>query len=409
MKEDEQPMTENQDSRKKTMDRKRKRGIHIIVSVALVIAGIVIMGALTATKSRLEKVAPSVPIPTVRVTKVTTGPQTITIRGEGTVNPLREINLISQVGGKIIRISPSLVNGGSFTKGHVLLAIDPVDYELAVTLAKAQVKDAESNLKMIQEEALVAQEEWRSHYSDTSRTVEDPPPLVAKKPQLAAAHARLEASRADMEKALLNRERTVLKAPFDGRVSKKFVDLGQYVTPGQALATLFSTEAAEIALPLENKTLFWFDVPGFTPNGRPVSPATVHAEIAGRKLTFSGKVVRAEGKVNEKTRMITVIVRVERPYATKPPLAIGLFVTVDIEGRVLPDAAVIPRAALHQGDIVWTVDDEGILHFRTVRVARYQGEEVVVESGIEDGEMIVFSTLKAPTDGMNVRAALEKE
>ena len=83
--------------------------------------------------------------------------------------------------------------------------------------------------------------------------------------------------------------------------------------------------------------------------------------------------------------------------------------TVDIEGRVLPDAAVIPRAALHQGDIVWTVDNEGILHFRTVRVARYQGEEVVVESGIEDGEMIVFSTLKAPTDGMTVRAFLEKE
>jgi len=409
MKEDGQHMTEDQVSRGKATDRKRKRGIHIIISVALVIAGIVIMGALTATKSRLEKVAPSVLIPTVRVIKVTTGPQTITIRGEGTVNPLREINLISEVGGKIVRISPALVNGGAFTTDHVLLSIDPVDYELAVTLAKAQVKDAESNLKMIQEEALVAREEWRSHYSDTSRTVEDPPPLVAKKPQLEAAHARLEAGRADLEKAHLNRKRTVLKAPFDGRVSKKFVDLGQYVAPGQALAELFSTGAVEIALPLEDKALFWFDVPGFTPDGGSVSPATVHAEIAGRKLIFSGKVARAEGKVDEKTRMITVIVRVDRPYATKPPLAIGLFVTVDIKGRVLPDAAVIPRAALHQGDIVWTVDDAGILHFRPVKVARYQREEVVVESGIEDGEMIVFSTLKAPTDGMTVRAALEKE
>ena len=156
-------MTENQSPKGIAMDRKRKRVIHVIVSVALIIAGIVIMGALTATKSRLEKVAPSVPIPTARVIKVTTGPQTITIRGEGTVNPLREINLISEVGGKIVRISPALVNGGAFTTGHVLLAIDPVDYELAVTLAKAQVKDAESNLKMIQEEALVAREEWRSH------------------------------------------------------------------------------------------------------------------------------------------------------------------------------------------------------------------------------------------------------
>ena len=76
---------------------------------------------------------------------------------------------------------------------------------------------------------------------------------------------------------------------------------------------------------------------------------------------------------------------------------------------MLPGAAVIPRAALRQGNVVWTVDDAGILHFRTVRVARYQGEEVVVESGLEDGEMVVFSTLKAPADGMAVRAALEKE
>ena len=126
--------------------------------------------------------------------------------------------------------------------------------------------------------------------------------------------------------------------------------------------------------------------------------------------TFTGVVVFCTAKkVDEKTRMITVIVKIDRPYATKPPLAIGLFVTVDIEGRVLPGAAVIPRAALRQGDIVWTVDDSGILHFRPVRVARYQGEKVVVESGLADGETVVFSTLKAPTDGMTVRTAQEKE
>ncbi|MDD5722920.1 MAG: hypothetical protein PHY29_04180 [Syntrophales bacterium] len=209
------------------MDRKGKRGTHIIVSVALVIVGSIIMGTLMASKSRLEKIDPSVPVPMVRVMKVSTGPQAITIRGEGTVNPLREINLVPQVGGKIVRISPALVNGGSFTKGHVLLAIDPVDYDLAVTLAQAQVKDAESNLKIIQQVALIAQEEWRAHYSDTSHVVEEPPPLVAKKPQREAAQARLEASRADLEKTLLNRERAVLKAPFDGRVSKKYVDGGQ--------------------------------------------------------------------------------------------------------------------------------------------------------------------------------------
>jgi RND family efflux transporter MFP subunit len=390
------------------MDRKGKRLIQLIVSIVILVAGIGIMGALTARKPQLEKIESSAPVPVVRVMQVTTERQPITIEGEGTVTPLREINLVPQIDGKIVHVSPALTNGGAFTTGQVLLEIDPADYDLAVTLAQAQVADAESNLTIIQEEALVAQEEWRSHYSDTSRTIEDPPPLVAKKPQLEAARAQLEASRANLEKALLNRKRTALKAPFDGRVGKKIVDLGQYVTPGQTLATLFSTEAVEIPLPLEDKDLFWFDVPGFTPGDTSGSPATVHAEIAGRELTFSGKVVRAEGKVDAQTRLITVIVRVDRPYATKPPLAIGLFVTVDINGRALPDAAVIPRAALRQGDIVWIVDDEGILHFRPVKVARYQGEEIIIETGLEDGEMVVFSSLKAPTDGMTVRTVLEE-
>jgi len=107
--------------------------------------------------------------------------------------------------------------------------------------------------------------------------------------------------------------------------------------------------------------------------------------------------------------MITIIVRVNKPYATKPPLAIGLFVTVDIRGRVLPGAAVIPRAALRQGNIVWTVNNEGVLHFRTVRIARYQDEGIIIETGLRDGEMVVFSSLKDATDGMIVRTVIEKD
>ncbi|MBN2398383.1 MAG: efflux RND transporter periplasmic adaptor subunit [Deltaproteobacteria bacterium] len=389
------------------MNKKRKRLLHIVISLVLVVMGVLVMGALTASKSRIEKVETATPAPMVRVMKISRGPQTITIRGEGTVRPQREISLVPQVSGKVIRISPALADGGAFTKDQELLAIDPVDYDLAVTLAQAQVGDAESNLTLIREEALVAREEWRSHFSDISRAGEEPPPLVAKKPQLEAARARLNASRAELKKALLNRERTILKAPFDGRVSNKIVDAGQYVTPGQTVATLFSTEAVEIALPLEDKDLFWFDVPGFTPGGAPGSEAVVRAEIAGHPLTFAGTVLRAEGTVDERTRMMTVIIGVDKPYATRPPLAVGLFVTVDIAGRRLPDAVVIPRAALRQGHIVWVVDDKDILHFRPVTVARYQGEDVVIEAGLEDGERIVFSSLRAPTDGMTVRAAME--
>jgi RND family efflux transporter MFP subunit len=391
------------------MSKSRRRLFHIAAAVILIVLGVLGMRALTASKSQLEKRKPIAPVPMVRTIEVQTGPQPVFVRGEGTVRPLQQIALVPQVGGKVVAVSPSLVNGGEFKRGEILLRIDPVDYQLAVTLAEAKVKNSESNLQLAEEEASAALEEWQVHGADVPHKDSKPPPLVAKEPQLSAARAKLAADKADLEKALLNLERTRLKAPFDGRVSQENVDFGQYISPGQSLATLYSTEAAEIVLPLEDEDLLWFHVPGFTPGKVTGSLATIRSRVAGRELSWSGEVVRAEGELDERTRMINVVVRVEKPYAKMPPLPVGLYVTVDIQGRTLPHAAVIPRAALHQDNVVWVVDTDGRLHFRNVDVARVQGDEVMVQAGLEKGEMVVITLLKAVTNGMAVRTEWIKE
>jgi RND family efflux transporter MFP subunit len=181
------------------------------------------------------------------------------------------------------------------------------------------------------------------------------------------------------------------------------VDIGQYVTPGESVATLYGTEAVEIVLPLESKHLQWFHVPGFTGGDDEGARATVRVNIAGQVREWPGRVMRAEGRIDEKTRLINVVVRVEEPYARKPPLAVGLFARVEIEGRTLERAALLPRAALRTGNQVWVVDDDQRLRFRSVQVARVAKEGVLVEAGLESGERVMVSQLKAVTDGMKVR------
>jgi RND family efflux transporter MFP subunit len=385
------------------MIKTKRRLVHFAIAVGLVALGVLGMRALTVSQAELEKRRPSTPIPLVRTIRVTAGPQSVIIRGEGTAQPLQEIQLVPEVDGKVVYVSPALVDGGEFKKGDTLLRIDPVDYQLAVTLAEAKVKEAESSLELAEEEAAAAGEEWRMLYSGNPEAELEPPPLVAKEPQLAAAQAKLAANKADLRKAQLDLERTELMAPFDGRVSQENVDLGQYVSPGQPLATLYATEAADVVLPLEDESLLWFHVPGFTDGNGLGSPAKIRARVGGRDLSWAGRVVRAEGKLDERTRMINVIVRVDKPYATRPPLAMGLFVTVEIEGRNLPKAAVIPRPALHEDDVVWVTDEENRLRFRKVDVARVQGDKVVLEAGLKDGERVVITPLKAVTDGMTIR------
>ncbi len=391
------------------MSKRKKRFIQILFAIILIALGAFGMIKLTESKQQMKKRQTATPVPMVRTMVVQTASKAMVVHGEGTVKSFDEIDLAPQVSGKVVFLSPSMINGGAFRKGDTLLRIEPEDYRLAVTLQESKIKNAQSLLKMAEEETEAAKEEWRQLYVDDGKETKEPPPLVLKQPQLAAARAKLEADKADLRNAMLSLIRTEIKAPFNGRVDVEDVGLGQYVRVGEKLATLFSTDVVEIVVPLDDESLFWFHIPGFTPGEGPGALATIRANFAGRSCTWEGRVVRAEGKMDERTRMVRVVVRVENPYAAKPPLAIGLFVKVEIKGREIPDLAVIPRSALHQGDTVWLVGAEDRLHFKKVQVARINGEQVQVREGLKTGDQVVISPLKTVTEGMTIRPVPQKE
>lgn len=382
------------------MTKKVRIIVHVALAVALLISGLAGFKMLQSSREALDRQQPEVPLPLVRTVPISVGTIDMTITGEGSVQALTETQIVPQVSGKIIQASRNLINGGTFKKGELLLTIEPRDYEIAVTLAEASVKDAESKYEMAVQETEASRREWQRIHPE-----EAAPPLVVKEPQLAAARANLEAKRANLEKARLDFDRTRIKAPFTGRVSSEQVDIGQYVTPGQTMATLYATDAVEIVVPMENEDLNWIAIPGFTTDKHPGADAIVKARVAGREMTWQGRVDRIEGQINEKTRMVNVVVRVADPYATRPPLTIGQFVEVEIDGETIPKAAVIPRAALHDQDTVWAVDPEdNRMYFRTVEIARMDERGVVVQSGLKDSDRVVVSPLKAATDGMQVRS-----
>lgn len=381
------------------MTRFKRILIQLVIAVVIVAAGVFGFKTLKAGRQSLEQEKPVVLLPLVRTISVTTGPMAIIVNGYGTVRPVTEIQLVPQVGGKVAMISPSLVNGGMFDRDELMLAVEPADYEIAVILAEARIKDAESQFERIRQEAAAARDEWR-HLNPN----ESPPPLVAREPQLAASVARLEAEKANLMDARLKLARTRLNAPFPCRVVARQVGYGQYVVPGQPVATLHATDAVEIIIPLEDRDLAWLDLPGYTTTEAVGSPAEVRAETAGREMIWQGRVVRSEGRIDDRTRMHHVVVRVENPYGTIPPLVAGQFVEVRIQGRALDAAAVIPRTAMHAEDTVWAVDpEEGRLFFRKVTVARANDQGVIIAAGLNDGDRVVISPLKLVTDGMRVR------
>lgn len=384
------------------MDKKPRVLIQLGVALGLVALGAVVFAVLTMSKAPMAQRRVEPILPLVRTVTVELSPRTVTVEGEGAVSPLRRSTLASEVKGRVVYISPNLVDGGSVEQGEVLVRVDKVDYELAVTLDQAKVKEAATALKKVEEDAEAALEEWQRYKGGKEHKA---PPLVAREPQLEEARAKLAAARAQLDQANLDLKRTEIKAPYQGRISGKYVDLGQYLRAGDRVADIYGTNTAEVVVFLEDAALAWIGVPGLTQRGGQGSKAEVFVDFSGQRISWSGRVVRALGELDTRTRMVPVVIRVDQPFATQPPLSPGMFVKVDIQGKTLPDSYLLPRSALHQGGIVWVVDKDGVLRFRKVEVARTYGAETLIKSGLANGEKVITTPLQAVNDGMSVRVA----
>jgi RND family efflux transporter MFP subunit len=217
------------------------------------------------------------------------------------------------------------------------------------------------------------------------------------------------AAEAALERAERNLDRTRIRAPYAGRVRSKRVDMGQYVTPGVSVATVYAVDAAEVRLPLPDDELAYLDLPldyrgGGTSGSNP--GVVLRAEYGGRVHEWKGSIVRTEGEIDPKSRMVHVVASVPDPYREvpgRPPLAVGMFVQAEIRGRTARDVAVLPRAAMRSDGRVWVVDDEDRLRFRDVTVLRADREVVLIADGLRDGERVCLSPMEAATDGMQVR------
>lgn len=383
------------------------RLLKIVVPIVILAVGVLSFGALISTKPEVEAVQPEPVLPLVRVITVERQDVPLVVRAQGTVRPRTETTLVSQVSAEVVSVSPSFEVGGFFERDEVLVELDARDYELAVERAHAQVAQAELRLAEQLAEARVARDEWRE------LGVGEPEPLALREPQIAEARATLAAAEADLRMAQLNLERTVIRAPFGGRLAEKAVDVGQYVSHGQPVATIHAIDYAEVRLPIPHQELRFLDVPlsyrdGDAPGPEPF--VALKSNFTGRETTWPARIVRTEGEVDDRTRMIYLVARVIDPYGRngesgRPPFAIGLFVEAEIAGKTVHDAVLLPREALQNGEErVLIVDEEDRLRYREVEVVRLQGEEAVIDGrSFGTGERICVSALDIVVDGMQVR------
>jgi RND family efflux transporter MFP subunit len=382
---------------------KGKRLLNLLMSLLVIVFGLVVATYITHKAPKAQKRAPVKVIPVVEVQVVQPEDHRIMVPAMGTVVPAREVVLRAQVSGKVLSLHPEFIEGGHIKENDEILQIDPVDYQLTVTLAEAKVKDAESGLELAEEEANAAKEEWRLLNEGDASTNDKPPPLVAKEPQLAAAQARLKADQAELKKAELDLKRTSVRAPFNGIVRTKSVEVGSLVTPQDPLAGLVGVDEYWIQISVPVDYLKWISVP--KRKGKKGSQVRVLHQNGYER---TGEVIELLGDLETEGRMARILAAVKDPLGLKDPgqttrpLLIGEYVRVEIEGSPLSQVFRIPRVALRENDTIWVVGEDSTLQIRPVTTIWRDSQTVFLDQGLNPGDRVIVSDLAAPVEGMKI-------
>ena len=350
----------------------------IIILIALALSW-----AMIGSRAELPRRETANTAPQIEVLRIEPTNWLINIRSQGTVKAMQEIDLVSEVSGRVISVSPEFVSGGQVSAGAVLLQIDPIDYEVAIADARAALAAAELRLSEVK--------------------------VVIMRAAIDEAEATVKAREARLRQALADLENTKIKAPFDAIIDAKHVDLGQYVTAGLPLMRLLGTDTAEVRLPILASDLPFIQSDQFA-NGK--SPRVLFTTVRGNKeLRWQGHIARLEKRVDKQTRVFHLVAVVTEPYNSElhPALfSVGLFVDATIKGVTIPDTIRIPRSALHNGSFVFLVENNR-LKKRAVKVLRREQDSLIIEEGLDRGDVLVLSRLDLMVEGIVVSLATPGE
>ncbi len=361
-----------------------------LIIIAISIGAVVVV---TKMKPRPAVEQKEKVIPTVTVVHATKQDYEVHLSSTGTVQSETAVTLVPEVSGKIVFVSSKMVRGGTFKKGDLLFRIDQREYTLQVESAEAAVERQQVKYQTEQAQADIARKEWEQFHKEHPDSTAGE--LTLREPQLKMEEVNLKAAQAQLELAKLRLQKTEIRAPFSGRVIERKVSIGQYVAPGTQMASIVSREKIEIAVP------FSIEEAALIPVEQ--KPEALIYPPMNRK-PIKARATRAAAQLDQRSRMLDIIVEVSPRIHTSVQLLDGMFLPVEITGKKLNAVFVIPREVLH-GDTLWLVDNGKLQTVRPHVLAREKTTVVIDGTKLPADISIVSSMLDIAIDGIELKVA----
>jgi RND family efflux transporter MFP subunit len=237
------------------------------------------------------------------------------VSAEGQAAALRTAPLHAQVGGPVIEVLAR--EGGWVSAGDVIARIDPIEYEISRKEAQGALEQAEAS------------------YQDLTlgdETIEDPEVLEVRQAQ-ARIRSGLAGAEARLEQAEYNLEKTVIRAPYAGRIANLVVDVGTRLSPNDSIATVVDLSSVDVDVQVLESEIAALEV------GREAS--VTFTAFPGEQL--QAVVVTVNPVVDPVSHVGRATVRLRNPGARILP---GMHANVRIAGRLFEDRISVPKEAI---------------------------------------------------------------
>ena len=376
------------------------------IPLIVVIVAAIAVFLLMATAPDVEEEESEFPPLVIEVTEAQFDEKLRTSRFQGEVRAKTNIELVSQVTGKVMSVSDKFIEGGQFAANEPILRIDDADYRVALKSAEASVAEAEVELDIELASAETNKKEWLDLVGGN---IEEANPLRLNKPQVQRSRARLDAAKAQLAQAQLDLSRTVISAPFAGRILSKSAERGQFVARGAGLGRVFSTDSVEIRISMSDLQISDLGIR----LGQVLEGESLAAKVTTRfgiiEHEWQGYLKSVDASVDRETRLLFGTIVVNSPFELRSessiPLAPGLFVDVELNAAKKISGVSVPRSALRNGNKVY-VANGNVLNVRKVQ-ALFTSSDVAVlsvdgEAGVVPGDKVIISPVPGAYEGMAI-------
>lgn len=316
------------------------------------------------------------------------------IEGLGTVTPLASVAVRTRIDSEIVGIH--FTDGALVEKGNLLVSLD-------TRVLEAQIRQAEAQLARDQAQLAGAERDLKRYTELVARQSTPQVNLDNARTQVDVYRAAILASQALIDNLKVQLSYCTIRAPISGRISQANVKVGNLVRMAdiQPIATINQVAPVYVSFTVPQRTLP--DVRAALATG----DVPVEAVVPGESRRATGSVSMIENAVDSATGMATIRAAMPNKDELLWP---GTLVTARLTLRT-DDAVTVPAAAVQvsqQGTFVYVVAD-GTAHVRPVKVARTEGDETVLESGLRGGETVVTNGHLQLNDGTRVNPRTRQE